>query len=651
MNTANLKKIAPRARTAFIAAIKARAAEFGITAKGHAEYQLSGEVLQVAGFTHPASIAPALKRLQQRLEHEGFEQLMEQMAYTWFNRFCAIRFMELKSDEGYLEHGVRLLSHPSQPQGFEVLDRAPEVIDALIGEGVALDKPALLDLLLAGNEQEALFRELLLGQCHRLHQAMPFLFEAIDDETELLLPSGLTRTDAFWRELVDGIPEADWQQVEVIGWLYQFYISEKKDEVIGKVVKSEDIPAATQLFTPNWIVQYLVQNSVGRYWLQTYPDSALPRAMPYFVFPGEQPIEVQDEYARFTPDSIEPESIKVLDPACGSGHILVEAYNLLYRIYEERGYRSREIPELILKHNLFGLDIDDRAAQLAGFALLMRARQDDRRLFTRDLSLNIHALQESRHLNIPKLWQALNLNADSDRGQVQDMFAVAPATLAANDPRLSLLNDLHRRFLAAKTLGSLIEVPAEQVQAIDDLYTTLQTLSISGDAMQKPAAKALLPLLAQAAVLARRYDAVIANPPYMGSKGMNGDLKEFAKKQFPDSKSDLFAMFMESGFELLKPNAFHAMVTMQSWMFLSSYENLRIKLLNHSAIECMAHMGNMVMGIAFGTAATVCRKNGHRLTRGGFCYVEYEDIDDNGHPKQFPPLNERNLKAAKQVEE
>ncbi|WP_411685676.1 BREX-1 system adenine-specific DNA-methyltransferase PglX [Aeromonas caviae] len=614
MNTANLKKVAPRARTAFIAAIKARAAEFGITSKGVSTPTVSGDVLQVAGFTHPASIAPALKRLQQRLEHEGFENLMEQMAYTWFNRFCAIRFMELKSDEGYLEHGVRLLSHPNQPQGFEVLDRAPEVIDSLIGEGVALDKPALLDLLLAGNEQEALFRELLLGQCHRLHQAMPFLFEAIDDETELLLPSGLTRTDAFWRELVDGIPEADWQQVEVIGWLYQFYISEKKDEVIGKVVKSEDIPAATQLFTPNWIVQYLVQNSVGRHWLQTYPDSALPRAMPYFVFPGEQPIEVQDEYARFTPDSIEPESIKVLDPACGSGHILVEAYNLLYRIYEERGYRSREIPELILKHNLFGLDIDDRAAQLAGFALLMRARQDDRRLFSRELSLNIHSLQESRHLNIPKLWQALNLNADGDRGQVQDMFAVAPATLTVNDPRLSLLNDLHRRFLAAKTLGSLIEVSAEQAQAIDELCAKLQTLSISGDAMQKPAAKALLPLLCQASVLAKRYDAVIANPPYMGGKGMNNELKEFAKKQFPDSKSDLFAIFIERNLDLTTAAGVVAMITMQSWMFLSSFEALRARILGQHTILGMAHLGargfDSIGGEVVSTAAfSLCKVN------------------------------------------
>ncbi|HFQ7887553.1 BREX-1 system adenine-specific DNA-methyltransferase PglX [Enterobacter roggenkampii] len=592
MNTANLKKIAPRARTAFITAIKARAAEFGITAKGHTEPVISGEVLQIAGFTHPASSASALKRLQQRLANDGYETLIEQIAYTWFNRFCAIRFMELKSEEGYLEHGVRLLSHPSQPQGFEVLDRAPEVIDSLITEGVALDKPALLDLLLAGNEQETLFRELLLGQCHRLHQAMPFLFEAIDDETELLLPTGLTRTDAFWRELVDDIPELDWQQVEVIGWLYQFYISEKKDLVIGKVVKSADIPAATQLFTPNWIVQYLVQNSVGRHWLQTYPESILKSAMPYYIDQGEQSSEVVAKLAELTSASIEPESIRVLDPACGSGHILVEAYNVLYRIYEERGYRSREIPELILKNNLFGLDIDDRAAQLAGFALLMRARQDDRRLFSRNngcgIDLNIYSLQESRHLNIPKLWQALNLNADAPHGQTQDLLTVAQAT---DDPRLTLLKDLHQRFLNAKTLGSLISISTEQASAIEELYTTIQKLSKNGDNMQRPESKKLLPLLAQARLLAKRYDAVIANPPYMGSKGMNADLKEFAKKQFPNSKSDLFAIFIERNLDLTKESGVVAMITMQSWMFLSSYESLRTRILNQHTILSMAHLG------------------------------------------------------------
>ena len=591
MNTNNLKKVAPRARTAFIKAIEARAGEFGLTAKGITAPSISGDVLQVAGYTHSARYSTPLKRLSQRIADEGFSAVIEQMAYTWFNRFCAIRFMELKSEEGYLEHGVRILSHPTQPQGFEVLDRATEVIDSLMEEGVALDKPALLDLLLAGNQQEALFRELLLGQCHRLHGAMPFLFEAIDDETELLLPLGLTRTDAFWRELIDAIPEADWQQVEVIGWLYQFYISDKKDEVIGKVVKSADIPAATQLFTPNWIVQYLVQNSLGRYWLQTYPGSPLAGDMPYYVAPGEQPDEVLSELARLTPTSIEPESITVLDPACGSGHILVEAYNILYRIYEERSYRSREIPELILSHNLYGLDIDDRAAQLAGFALMMRARQDDRRLFSREIQLNIYALQESRSLNIPKLWQALNLNADWDRGQVQDLFASAPTTLASSDARLTLLEDLQQRFSDAKTLGSLIAVPADKAEAIAELLTTLKGLSERGDAMQKPAAKALLPLLLQASVLAKRYDAVIANPPYMGSKGMNAELKEFAKKQFPNSKSDLFAIFIERNLDLTTAAGMVAMITMQSWMFLSSYEALRARLLGQHTILGMAHLG------------------------------------------------------------
>ncbi|MGG8127118.1 BREX-1 system adenine-specific DNA-methyltransferase PglX [Klebsiella aerogenes] len=632
MNTANLKKIAPRARTAFITAIKARAAEFGITAKGHTEPVISGEVLQIAGFTHPASSASALKRLQQRLANDGYETLIEQIAYTWFNRFCAIRFMELKNEESYLEHGVRLLSHPSQPQGFEVLDRAPEVIDSLIGEGVSLDKPALLDLLLAGNEQEALFRELLLGQCHRLHQAMPFLFEAIDDETELLLPTGLIRTDAFWRELVDEIPEPDWQQVEVIGWLYQFYISEKKDQVIGKVVKSADIPAATQLFTPNWIVQYLVQNSVGRHWLQTYPESTLKSAMPYYIEPGEQVPEVVAQLAELTLNSIEPESIRVLDPACGSGHILVEAYNVLYRIYEERGYRSREIPELILRHNLYGLDIDDRAAQLAGFALLMRARQDDRRLFSRGVNLNIHALQESRHLNIPKLWQALNLNANANHGQVEDMFAQTHESLTSNDPRQTLLADLRQSFLNAKTLGSLIDVPAEQTSAIDDLYSTLLKLNDQGDPMQKLAAKELLPLLAQARLLAKRYDVVVANPPYMGSKFHIPVVKDYLKNHFKGYDKDLFSAFIVRNLALTKPRGQLGFMTPFVWMFISSYEQLRDYLINKKTITSLIQLEYSGFDGATVPICTFTLENTHNPQfKGGYVRLsDFRGADQQG---------------------
>ena len=265
-------------------------------------------------------------------------------------------------------------------------------------------------LVIEDDVAEELYRELLLGQCHKLHEAMPFLFDALDDETELLLPDNLTRTDSILRGLVDGIPEEDWQQVEVIGWLYQFYISEKKDQVIGKVVKSEDIPAATQLFTPNWVVKYLVQNSVGRHWLQTYPDSAIKTQMEYYIEPAEQSDEVNQQLKAITPESIEPETIKVLDPACGSGHILIEAYNVLKAIYEERGFRSRDIPKMILENNLYGLDIDDRAAQLSGFALMMMARDDDKRIFTRNVRLNVLSLQESNHIDLPTLWKALNLS-------------------------------------------------------------------------------------------------------------------------------------------------------------------------------------------------------------------------------------------------
>ncbi|STW80607.1 Type I restriction-modification system methyltransferase subunit [Klebsiella michiganensis] len=302
---------------------------------------------------------------------------------------------------------------------LKFLDHVPEVAEVLLPE----KKAQLVEMKLSGNQDETLYRELLLAQCHALHRAMPFLFEAVDDEAELLLPDNLTRTDSILRDLVDSIPEEDWEDVEVIGWLYQFYISEKKDAVIGKVVKSEDIPAATQLFTPNWIVQYLVQNSVGRQWLQTYPDSPLKGKMDYYIEPAEQTLEVQAQLAAITPASIEPENIKVLDPACGSGHILIEAYNVLKNIYEERGYRARDIPQLILENNIFGLDIDDRAAQLSGFALLMMARQDDRRIFTRDVRLNIVSLQESLHLDIAKLWQQLNFHQQNQTGSMGDMFA------------------------------------------------------------------------------------------------------------------------------------------------------------------------------------------------------------------------------------
>ncbi|EHO2963438.1 BREX-1 system adenine-specific DNA-methyltransferase PglX [Salmonella enterica] len=594
MNTNNIKKYAPQARNQFRDAVIQKLTTLGISAdkKGNlqiADAELVGETVRYGQFDYPKSTLTRRDRLVKRAREQGFDVLVEHCAYTWFNRLCAIRYMEI---HGYLDHGFRMLSHPDNPNSFEVLDHVPEVAEALLPE----KKAQLVEMKLSGNQDEAIYRELLLAQCHALHRAMPFLFEAVDDEAELLLPDNLTRTDSILRGLVDGIPEEDWQEVEVIGWLYQFYISEKKDAVIGKVVKSEDIPAATQLFTPNWIVQYLVQNSVGRQWLQTYPDSPLKGKMDYYIEPAEQTPEVQAQLAAITPASIEPESIKVLDPACGSGHILIEAYNVLKNIYEERGYRARDIPQLILENNIFGLDIDDRAAQLSGFALLMMARQDDRRIFTRDVRLNIVSLQESLHLDIAKLWQQLNFHQQSQTGSMGDMFAENTAVPHTDSVEYQLLMRTLKRFVNAKTLGSLIQVPQEEEAEVKAFLDALYRLEQEGDFQQKAAAKAFIPYIQQAWILAQRYDAVVANPPYMGGKGMNGELKGFAKNNFPDSKSDLFAMFMQHAFSLLKENGFNAQVNMQSWMFLSSYEALRNWLLDNKTFITMAHLGARAFG-------------------------------------------------------
>ncbi|HAT2164887.1 BREX-1 system adenine-specific DNA-methyltransferase PglX [Proteus mirabilis] len=590
MNTNNIKKYAPKARREFMDAVAKRLNTFGITAnkKGElqiAEANLQGSVLQIAGNSFDGKLAEPRKRIVARSQKLGYAQLIEQVAYTWFNRLCAIRYMEIHD---YLGHGFRVLSHPDNPKGFEIIDHAQDAADEL-----GLDRARIIELKLAGNKDEELYRELLLGQCHKLHEAMPFLFDALDDETELLLPDNLTRTDSILRGLVDGIPEEDWQQVEVIGWLYQFYISEKKDQVMGKVVKSEDIPAATQLFTPNWIVKYLVQNSVGRQWLQTYPDSAIKRQMEYYIEPAEQSDEVNQQLKAITPESIEPETIKVLDPACGSGHILIEAYNVLKAIYEERGFRSRDIPKMILENNLYGLDIDDRAAQLSGFALMMMARDDDKRIFTRNVRLNVLSLQESNHIDLPTLWKALNLSGSWQSGTSQGLFSDDDQDLSSfnADNRYQLLKRTLARFTQAKTFGSLIDVPSDDHEQLKEILSTLVELQESGDSMQKPAAKQLIEIVHQALVLSIRYDAVIANPPYMGSKGMNADLKDFAKKFYPNSKSDLFAIFMERAFSLLSENGYNAQVNMQTWMFLSGFENLRTNLLSSKSLLSLCHLG------------------------------------------------------------
>jgi hypothetical protein len=585
MNKAKLKSYAPQARKDFIAAVTARANLMGLSDKAGqldvAPSQLQGDVTVIAGQAWPAKVHSQREQLITRIQKDGFAQTMEAIAYTWFNRFAAVRYMELHD---YLGHGHRALS---SEQGTlpDILTHATDLSNSDTANALpGLNAAKVTELKLAGNRDGELYRMLLVAQCNALSRAMPFLFERIDDDSELLLPDNLLRSDSVIAKLVEAIPEEDWAEVEIIGWLYQFYISEKKDQVIGKVVKSEDIPAATQLFTPNWIVQYLVQNSVGRLWLMANPQSTLAREWPYYITPAEQTPEVQAQLdaliqtrVREDGDTLNPESITVLDPACGSGHILVVAYDVLKAIYLERGYQPRAIPRLILEKNLYGLDIDDRAAQMAGFALLMKARADDRRLFTatdeagnlQPPKLNVLSLQESKGLSVDEI--ATHLAP----------FKVQRATIAA----------LVETFGHAKTFGSLIQIPYALKTHLAVLPEVLALVKQSGDIYATAAADDLLPLVQQAQLLAMQFDAVVTNPPYMGAKGMNPDLNKFAKTTYPDSKSDLFSMFLEMAFNLCKPTGLNCMVTMQSWMFLASYQALRKKIIAQRTINSLVQIG------------------------------------------------------------
>ena len=569
MNRKKLETYAQQARRNFIAAVTDRAAFYGLTAQSIEPVVAQGDVALIGERTFPCNVAELRKRLEEQIRRDSFKQVMEAMAYTWFNRFVAIRYMEL---HGYLDHGYRVLSHPEGQGQPEILKHAADL------DLPGLDQEKTVELKLDGNKDEELYRLLLKAQCNALHKAMPFLFEHIGDETELLLPTNLLHTDSLIRQLVESIDEIAWEQIEIIGWLYQFYISDKKAQVIGNVVKSEDIPAATQLFTPNWIVKYLVQNSLGAQWLATYPHSLLKGQMDYYIEPAEQTDEVKAHLKAITSNALNPEALTLIDPASGSGHILVEAYELLKVIYLERGYRQRDVAQLILEKNLFGLDIDGRAAQLTGFALMMKGRADDRQLFERGVKLNVMSLVDSAGFDAERLAKGVQL---ADYGL-----------------RLGDLTELKRLFEYATTFGSLIQVPeklAAKLPALKQLSeATSQDLFVS-DALTR-----LVLLLQQAEMLAKQYNAVVANPPYMGGKGMNALVKKFAKDHFPDAKSDLFACFIERGYVLAKDAGHNAMVTMQSWMFLSSFEKMRKRMLREKTISTMAHLGARAFGSILG---------------------------------------------------
>jgi len=595
MNTAQIKAYAPRARRDFIQAVTEKANLFGLSRENIEHAEIKGDVAIIAGRPFPKKVGELQKKLAARIQKDGFDQVMEAAAYTWFNRFAALRYMEIHN---YLGHGFRVLSSRGNSNVPEILEEAANA------DLPGLDKKNVMELRLAGDKDNELYRILILAQCNALNKSMPFLFEKIDSETELLLPDNLLHSNSPVRKLVEEIDEEQWNKVEIIGWIYQFYISERKNEVIGKVVKSEDIPAATQLFTPNWIVKYMVQNTLGRMWLATYPDSSLKDKMEYYIEPAEQEPEVQKQLNAIKPKDLNPEEITFLDPASGSGHILVEAYNVFKEIYLERGYRTKDIPGLILEKNLYGLDIDDRAAQLACFAVLMKARRDDRRILSRnDLKLHVMAIQEARL---------------SDIRNIEIFFKGNEYESIRRD-----LKELVELFEKGKRFGSLITVPDYLAERMNETAKTVEKKI--GKWFSQSDVQNLAALVKQSGILAKKYGCVVTNPPYMGGKGMNEQLKVLLKDNYTDVKSDLFSAFIVRNAKLAQPKGQLGYMSPFVWMFISSYEKLRSFLINQKTITSLVQLEYSGFDGATVPICTFTVENAHHPNfKGG--YVRLSDF-------------------------
>lgn len=542
--------------------------------------------------------AAAVKKLQDAIKSHGKEQVIERVAYIWFNRFCALRFMDVNR---YTRIGI---VSPAEGQ-FQ-----PEILlEAKMGhideEMVLVKTRQQIADLLAGKSpshdpQGEAYRLLVVAACNAWNQAMPFLFELIDDYTELLMPDDLLSGNSILAYTREAMTPDACKDVEVIGWLYQFYISEKKDAVFeglkkNQKITADNIPAATQLFTPHWIVRYLVDNSLGRLWLLNRPNSRLTEQMLYYI----QPEKPETDFLKING----PEDLKVCDPACGSGHMLTYAFDLLYAIYEEEGYDAADIPEKILTHNLYGIELDERAGELAAFALTMKARARQRRFFNKRVKPNITVLE----------------NVSFSREELDEYMNHVGRDLFTYGLRETL-----QQFDEADNFGSLI-VP--KVGNVVDVLATLEVKDMASNLFLTEIHQRVLSVLRMAEALSPRYAVVVANPPYMGGKGMNGRLSAWAKENYPNSKSDLFAMFIERNLALALAGGAVAMITMQSWMFLSSFEALRSRILNQHTILSMAHLGarafDSIGGEVVSTTAFVL-ENAHKPDYRG-AYVRLVD--------------------------
>ena len=612
-----IKKFAVWARTELIARVSLKGVEYGITE----DNMVDANADSVGGKVLTADEKAQRKALIAEINDKGYKQVMEEVAYTWFNRFSALRFMEVN---GYLPSHVRVFT--DEENNFK-----PQIISEAIHlelDGLDMEKVYALK---EAEKTEELYKYLLIVQCNALNAILPGMFQKISDYTELLLPDNLLREGSVIQQMVELIPEDDWKDaVQIIGWLYQYYNSEKKDDVFAALkdnvkITKENIPAATQLFTPDWIVRYMVENSLGRLWVEGHPNDELKSRWKYYLEEAEQEpevqaqlVEIRKEYAALT-----PEQLKVIDPCSGSGHILAYLFDVLMQIYESYGYTTREAVASIVENNLYGLDIDDRAAQLAYFAVMMKARQYDRRFFSRGIQPHVYAIAESNHVD--KF--ALEYFCDGDAKRK-----------AAMDTIISELHD-------AKEYGSILTVTPQDWSA---LYTRFAEITEDIHMSRETALRELLPLVQVAEALALKYDTVVTNPPYMGSSGMSAKLSDYVKKNYPDSKADLFAVFIEKCGQMPKKNGYQAMITQHAWMFLSSFEKLRTKLLSIDVVN-MAHLGarafEEIGGEVVQTTSFVIRKSHVADYKGEYCRL-IEPTTQQGKENLF--LSKEECHTAKQ---
>ena len=597
MNKNAIKKFAIDARNKLIASVTDKAGMLGITPDNCSEAITKGIDFEVYKTTAGTEVTLNKKQCEQRrklvdqINAKGFEAVVEEVAYTWFNRICAIRFMEV-NDYMYPVR-VRVLSSEKKSTVSGLVKNEPDVVTMapdIDWDFTDKEREEIIDAKM-NNRLDDLFRMLFIKQCNLLHEVLPGLFEETEDYTEMLLNISFTNEDDVIRMLVDGIDEKEFNittvgedgkaagQVEIIGWLYQYYNTEPKNKAFakkGKITK-EEIPAVTQLFTPDWIVRYMVENSLGRMWVEGHPDDELKNKWKYYLDEAEQEEAVQQELDKIKAEyaTLKPEDIKLIDPCMGSGHILVYAFDVFMQIYENVGWSQRDAAQSIIKNNIYGLDIDDRAAQLSYFAVLMKARQYDRRILTRGIEPNVYAVQESNGINRSQLKYFGERLTEEEK----------QTALLQMDGLLNTLND-------AKEYGSLLNVESYDWELLDRFVESSNIegqISFDTYGLEETAEK-LKRLIRIGRVMAWKYEVVVTNPPYAGTSNLSAKVNNFVKKNYPDSKADLFAVFIERCGEMLKKNGYQAMITQHSWMFIGSFEKLRNKMLNCNLIN-MVHLG------------------------------------------------------------